>query len=89
MHNPYYRYHLAQQAFFIRDYDTAIEHLKYAAGKREKEDRFYLLMGLAYLQKGDEPTARKWLEKAEALAGDPAQQKRYRGKLEILLQAQK
>ncbi len=87
--NPYYRYQLAREAFFARDFDTAIDHLEYAIDKKENEDTFYFLMGLSYLQKGDESTARQWLEKAEQVAEDDEVQRKYHSKLEMLLSAQK
>ncbi len=86
--NPYYRYHLARQAFFARDFDTAIRHLKFATDKKENEDTFYFLLGLSYLQKGDKAAARQWLAKAEEVAEDTAQQSKYHDKLEMLLSAQ-
>jgi Flp pilus assembly protein TadD len=87
MENPYYRYYLARQSFLARDYDAAIGHLKYATRVKEGEDTFYLLLGLSYLQKGDEPAARRWLTKAEEVAGDEALKRNYHRKLELLLGA--
>lgn len=85
MRNPYYRYHLARQAFLAGDYDGAIGHLKYALRKKEAEDTFYLLLGLSYLQKGDQQAARRWLTKAEEVAGDEALKRNYQNKLQLLL----
>jgi Flp pilus assembly protein TadD len=85
--NPYYRYYLARDAFFDRDYDTAISHLKYAIRKREKEDQFYLLLGLAYLQKGNEKAARQWLERAEKLAATDTLKRSYSNKIDALFPA--
>ncbi|MCH7685722.1 MAG: tetratricopeptide repeat protein [Planctomycetes bacterium] len=89
MRNPYYRYHLAREAFLVEDYDTAIGHLKYSVKKKVNEDTFYFLMGLSYLQKGNESAARQWLEKAEQVAEDDGLQRNYHSKLEMLLSAQK
>ena len=88
MRNPYYRYHLAREAFFAKDYDTAIGHLKYSVRKKKNEDAFYFLMGLSYLQKGNESAARQWLEKAEQMAEDDGLQRNYHSKLEMLLSPQ-
>jgi len=88
MRNPYYRYRLAREAFFAKDYDTAIGHLEYSVRKKKNEDTFYFLMGLSYLQKGDESAARQWLEKAEQVAEDDGLQRKYHSKLEMLLSAQ-
>jgi Flp pilus assembly protein TadD len=82
--NPYYRYYLARDAFFERDYDTAVGHLKYAIRKRSKEDQFYFLLGLVYLQKGDEQKARRWLTKAEKMAATEALRRNYSNKIEAL-----
>lgn len=87
MRNPYYRYHLAHRAFLAKDYETAIGHLKYAVRKKKNEDTFYFLIGLSYLQKGDESAARRWLEKAERVAEDDGLKRNYHNKLERLLDA--
>jgi Flp pilus assembly protein TadD len=70
MENPYYRYLLANEAFINGDYRTAIEHLEFAIGKRKNEDKFLALMGMSYLMSGDQETARIWMSKAEAAAGE-------------------
>jgi Flp pilus assembly protein TadD len=85
MRNPYFRYQLAQQAFLARDYETAIGHLKFAIREKEWEDNFYLLLGLSYMQLGDEKKARRWLLKAEEVADSDVLKTRYRNKLELLL----
>jgi tetratricopeptide (TPR) repeat protein len=88
MRNPYYRYHLAHRAFLAKDYETAIEHLKYSVRKKRNEDTFYFLMGLSYLQKGNESAARRWLKKAEQVAEDDGLKRNYHSKLERLLSSQ-
>jgi len=88
MRNPYYRYDLARSAFLAEDYETAIDHLKYSVRKEKNEDTFYFLLGLSYLQIGDEATARKWLEKAEEMAEDDGLKSNYHNKMEKLLDAQ-
>lgn len=87
MRNPYYRYHLARRAFVAKDYETAIGHLKYSVRKEKNEDTFYFLLGLSYLQKGDESAARRWLKKAERVAEDDGLKRNYHSKLERLLKA--
>ena len=86
--NPYYRYSLARQAFLDRDYEQAIYHLEFAVRKKKWEDSFYFLMGLSYLQLGDERSARHWLEKAEKIAQDDALKRNYRSKIDLLLSSQ-
>lgn len=87
MRNPYYRYHLAYESFLAKDYQTAIAHLKYSVRKKNNEDTFYFLMGLSYLQKGDEPAARRWLEKAERVVENDGLKRDYHNKLERLFDA--
>jgi len=87
MRNPYYRYDLATDAFMERDYDTAISHLKQATRRERKEDEFYFLLGLSYLMKGQEKDARKWMNKAEAVAADAALKDQYSTKIDMLMSA--
>ena len=70
--NPYYRYELACEAFDLRQYDAAIAHLKFAIRQRPKEDTFDLLLGAAYLQKGDPRDAGRWFARAEELTATDA-----------------
>jgi Flp pilus assembly protein TadD len=83
--NPYFRYHRARDAFLAGDYDTAISHLKYAIRKRKHEDRFCFLLGLCYLQKGDEEAARRWMDRAEEIASSDSVKQNYANKIERLL----
>ncbi len=83
--NPYYRFHLAREAFFAQDYDGAIDHLKYGIRKRPLEDQFAFLLGLVYLQQGNERLARRWMAKAEELAASDALKRNYSSKMELLL----
>jgi tetratricopeptide (TPR) repeat protein len=85
MRNPYYRYNLAREALDGGDWETAIGHLKFAIRKRPSEDQFCFQMSLAYLRKGEEKAAQRWLERARELAASEAQKDRYSGKIEALL----
>ncbi len=85
--NPYFRYHLAREAFLAQDYDSAIGHLKYAARKRRNEDRFCALLGLIYLQQGDEKKSNNWMARAEKLAETDALKSIYSSKIERLKSA--
>ena len=85
--NPYYRYHLAREAFFSGDYATAISHLRYAVRKKPNEDLFCFLLGVAYLQGGDTAAARRWLTRAEEVAATDALKRNYSSKMEALLSA--
>jgi len=75
--NPYYRYQLARQAFADTRYDTAIGHLKYAIRHKRNEDRFYELLGQCYRHEGNEPEARRWLDRARRVAASQTLQDAY------------
>jgi Flp pilus assembly protein TadD len=83
--NPYYRAHLAREAMRAGDFDTAIRHLRYAAGRKKAEDEFAFLLGVSYFGKGDERMARHWIGRAERIAATDARKRRYASKMEILL----
>ena len=83
--NPYYRFQLGREAFLARDYERAIPHLKFAARQRRGEDRFCFLLGLCYLQVGDEKAARRWLQRAEELAATDARRRSYSNKIDLLM----
>jgi Flp pilus assembly protein TadD len=85
--NPYYQYFLAREAFQERNYDEAISYLQRAIRQKEWEDSFYFLLGLSYLQIGEEEKARRWLAKAEEVAEGDALKRNYHNKLELLLSA--
>lgn len=85
MGNPYYRYHLAQQAVMEGDYEAAVRHLKFAIRKRDNEDRFYALLGVSYLLVGEEAAARRWMQKAEEVAAKETDKLRYHNKVDRLI----
>jgi len=85
--NPYFRYQRAREAYLEEDYDTAINHLKYAIRKNRNEDQFYFLLGMSYLQKGNERKARHWLGRAKAVAASDAVKRRYSSKMDLLFSA--
>ena len=84
MKNPYYRYQLAHTAFDIGDFEAAIDHLKFAVRKKKNDD-FYFLMSLSYLNSGEMKTAQRWMKKAEEVAEMDADKKRYHGKLDLMM----
>ena len=85
--NPYHRYQLAWAAYFVEDYDLALDHLKYAVRKHSDEDRFCALLGLVYLHKGDEKKAQRWMAQAEENAENDAMKGIYSSKIERLKSA--
>jgi Flp pilus assembly protein TadD len=82
--NPYYRYQRARDAYAAGDYDAAISHLKFAIRTKKNEDEFYFLLGMCYLQKGDERAAQRSLARAKEVAATDALKHRYSSKLELL-----
>ncbi len=86
--NPYYRFQLAEAAFAAANFKDAISHLRYAISRKQNEDQFYALLGLAYLRYGDATSAQRWLARAEAVAVDETLKDRYHSKLELLRQHQ-
>jgi Flp pilus assembly protein TadD len=87
MHNPHLRFTLARDAFFNRDYDTAIAHLKFAIRKHKDEDEYYFLLGMCYLMKGEPDKARRWTAKAERVAETDEKKRVYSAKIETLRRA--
>ena len=84
LQNPYYRYHLAQQAFAAGDWDGAIGQLRFALRRKQAEDRFMALLGLSYLRQGDVKSAEEWLARAASVAEDDGLKSRYNSKLDML-----
>lgn len=84
MRNPYYRFQLANTEFHEGDYDAAIRNLKAAIRQREEDDRFYHLLSLSYLMKGDREQAQRWMRKAEEAALQDAERQKYHHKLDLL-----
>ncbi len=60
----------------------AIKHLKFAVRKKKNEDQFYYLLGMSYLQAGDERAARRWLARAERVGGSEAEKREYRNMID-------
>lgn len=83
--NPYYRFQQGRKAVSDGEYDAAIGHLKYAIRKKENEDQFYFLLGMAYLLKGDDRKARRWMGRAEEVAATDALRRNYSNKINTIL----
>lgn len=82
--NPYYRYEQARLAYAAQDYPAAIGHLRFAIARKANEDRFYALLGLAYVRRGDAASGERWMARAEELAGDESLRQAYHSKLDRL-----
>lgn len=81
--NPYYLFHLAEEAYALADYNRAATLLRTAIRRDDKDHQFHRLLGLVYTRSGDLDAARRSFRKAEALA--KGQDKaRYNDKLELL-----
>ena len=85
--NPYYRFQLARVAYHAEDYGLAIDHLKYAMRKQREEDRFCALLGMVYLQMGDEEKSRHWMARAEKYADTDRMKSIYSSKIDRLMSA--
>ncbi len=82
--NPYYLFHLAEEAYAGADYASARQFLLTAIRREPGEHEFYRLLGLTYLQLGKLPAARAQVEQASRHAG-VEEQLRYRNKLDLLV----
>jgi Flp pilus assembly protein TadD len=85
--NPYFRYQMARIAYAVGDYDLAVDHLKYAMRKHREEDLFCALLGLVYLQMGDEEKSLRWMARAEKLAETDSLKSIYSSKIDRLMSA--
>lgn len=86
-HNPYYRYRLAREALAAGDPGSAVNHLKFASRELKNDSRFCALLGVAYLQKGDEERFRRWMARAVELASTDELRRVYSSKIERLMSA--
>lgn len=82
--NPFYLFHLAEEAYASADYEEAGNLLRRAIAKYERSHEFYRLLGLTYLQLQRPEEARRQFKKALALAEGGESEARYRHKLDLL-----
>ena len=78
--NPYYRYHLAEQAYREGDFAAAVQHSRAAVKGIEQDHRFHFLLGMSYLQLGKRERGEAALQKALEHANAETIKKAYRGK---------
>lgn len=81
--NPYYLFHLAEQAYAQNDYDTAAQLLRTAIRRNKHDHEFYRLMGLTHLKLGNVSAAQRDFSKAAVLA-QGEERERYNHKVEML-----
>lgn len=84
MRNPHLRYALARKAFENRDFDAAIDHLKFAARHAPDRGDYSFLLGVCYLVSGDPAKARRWVERAERAAETDEERQDYAARFEAL-----
>ncbi|MEQ8516308.1 MAG: transglutaminase domain-containing protein [Chromatocurvus sp.] len=81
--NPYYLYHLAQEAFAAGNAAAARRHATDAIRKYDRDRRFHDLLAMAELELGNAADARRALQRALALSETP-QREAYQHKLDLL-----
>ncbi len=82
--NPYYLFHLAQEAYAEQRYDEARKLLQKAIRKRDDEHYFYHLLGMTFLQEGQPERAAAQFELAAEWANRAEDRDSYNRKLERL-----
>jgi Flp pilus assembly protein TadD len=81
--NPYFRFHLAQEAYAAGAYERAHSHLGAAIRRHAYDHRFYYLMAQVLAHRGAPELAEDFLRRAHALAGE-TDRTRYAHKLQLL-----
>jgi len=81
--NPYYQFHLAEQAYERGFYRKAQQHLLAALRKHALDHRFYRLLAQVMWQQGDAAGAEQLLRRAHALASE-VHKPMYAGKLALI-----
>ncbi len=84
--NPFYLYDLGDTAYADENYSEAVSLLKKAVRLRDGEHEFYRLLGLSYLQLGEEKSALQSFHKAEQVADGKAMRRRYNEKQRLPVQ---
>lgn len=79
--NPYYHYHLAQQALDQRAFDVALTHIEAAIDGYREDHRFYFLAAKIHGALGQARHAQAHLHKAAKWTRDETQKRRYHNKL--------
>jgi len=82
--NPYYYYDMAQQAYFDKEYQDALQWYKRAVAKADYRHEFYFGLSRAYWKTGDERRAQQNMEKALSLTHDESNKVRYQSKLHAM-----
>lgn len=81
--NPYYLYHIAQEAFSVGDLALAKRRVSRAIRKHDHDVRFHEFLAMVELESGNTGAARQSLQRALALSDAPRREV-YQHKLELL-----
>ncbi len=82
--NPYYLFHLAEEAYARGDYDEAVKLARSAIRKDDSEHNFYRLLGLAYMQAGEPALAAENFRDAALRVKSDEERAAYNRKLRSL-----
>ena len=82
--NPYYLFHLAEEAYAAANYEGAVSNARAAIRLQKGEHRYHRLLGLAYTRLGELEKAGEEFHQAATLAADADQRETYNRKLEML-----
>ena len=82
--NPYYLFHLAEEAYASSDYSQTKRLLRSAIHLLKDEQNFYHLLGLTHIQLGEIGAAQKRFHQASALAASDVEREHYNHKLKLL-----
>ena len=83
--NPYYLYQLAKDAFLSGDYSNALQKIRAAIRRYDKDHRFYFLLGVIYKALDEQDLATASFNKAIKLSSNPKQANKYRRKIDKLM----
>ncbi len=84
MNNPFYRYHLAEQALAKRQLESAQQHILAAIKKYKNNHTFHFLAARIYSAQEKQALAKQSLLRATQLTLDEKTKQRYQHKLEQL-----
>lgn len=84
INNPYYYYDMAQQAYFEKEYQSALTWYRRAVKRADYRHEFYFGLSRTYWATGDYRRAKVNMEKALSLSGDETSKERYQAKLHAM-----
>ena len=87
--NPYYRYSLARDEFLQGNYSGALQNIRAAIGRYNKEHRFFFLQGIIFSALSEPEQADASFKKALQLTSSERQQNTYRRKIEKLFKSER